>query len=568
MSEKQQQTWGSQAGVILAVAGSAIGIGNFLKFPSLAAQYGGGAFMVAYFVSFLLMGLPICLSEWTIGRYGGSKGVHACPGILGALTGRAWGKYIGVIGVIAPMMIYAYYIYVEAWCLGYAVNFLTGSIDFNSAGQTRSFYDAFVGSHSDGGALTWGLQGLLPYIIACFVLNTWLIYRGLSKGIEFFCTYAMPALMVIAFVLLIRVLTLGTPDLAVPENKVSNGLGFMWNPQKVYLEVRDEDTLEWTRVEELVDRQRIEAARVQAEATPQVRVRTVSMWQQLFNPQLWLAAAGQCFFSLSIGVGIIMSYASYLKRKDDVLLSGLSAVSASEFCQTVLGGLMTLPAAVAFLGVAGVSGMGTFGLGFNVLPLVFSKMPLGSAVGSLFFFLLFLAAISSSISLLQPPVAFFEEATRLSRKQSVLLLTTLNAGLVGFAAYFTKNLAATECMNFWANEFLIFVLGSTQVILFGWVFGIDRGFDEANQGSLLKFPRIYRFIIRYVCPLFSLTVLGSWLATNVLGFRIGSTGGVISDRIYELFYEPQFVPWAVVAILLTLTVFFTTLIARAPKYKL
>lgn len=566
MSENKE-TWGSQIGVILAVAGSAIGIGNFLRFPSQAAQYGGGAFMVAYFISFLLMGLPICWVEWTIGRYGGSKGVNACPGILGALTQKRWGKYIGVIGMVMPIIIYAFYIYVEAWCLGYAVNFFKGSIDFTSAAQTHAFFNNFVGAQANGGALVWGWKGLLPYILICFGLNLYLIYRGLSKGIELFCTYAMPALMLIAFVLLIRVLTLGTPDTTHPERTVTNGLGFMWNPHKVYVEAQDPITQAWQRQEEIVDPQSIQRAQLEAKKNPQLRVHTVSMWAQLLNPQLWLAAAGQCFFALSVGVGIIMTYASYLTRKDDVLLSGLSAVSASEFCQIVLGGLMTLTAAVAFLGVSGVSGMGTFGLGFNVLPLVFSQMSLGGPIGSLFFFLLFLAAVSSSISLLQPPIAFFEEALGLNRHRSVWLLTSINAVFVSFAVYFSKDLAAMESMAFWAGEFLIFLLGSIQVVLFGWVFGVKRGFKEAHQGSILRIPKVYRFIIKYICPLFSLGVLGSWLATNVFGFSLDGSPASISGPIRDLFYEPQFVPWAVVSLIGALAVFFTLTIARAPKYK-
>src|SRR5690606_5470441 len=125
-----------------------------------------------------------------------------------------------------------------------------------------------------------------------------------------------------------RVLTLGTPDPAQPEQNVLNGLGFMWNPGDV--------------------------------------------GTQLLNPELWLAAAGQIFFSLSVGFGVIITYASYLHEKNDVVLSGLTATAANEFCEVALGGLITVPAAFIFLGVAGIAGQGTFGLGFTVLPQVFA----------------------------------------------------------------------------------------------------------------------------------------------------------------------------------------------------
>jgi NSS family neurotransmitter:Na+ symporter len=372
-----KEAWSSRFGVILAVAGSAVGLGNFLRFPGLAAQYGGGAFMIAYFVSLLLIGIPLGWVEWTLGREGGRRGFHSTAGIFHALMDRPWAKYLGVIGFFTPVVIYTYYVYVEAWCLGYALNAITGKLSV--AGMNYGeFFARFTGAQADGVALQFGLHDVGIFVLIVYVLNFFFIYRGISKGIETVCTYAMPALILIAVIILARVLTLGTPDASKPDQSVLNGLGYLWNPRDVATGLK--------------------------------------------NPELWLAAAGQIFFSLSVGFGVIITYASYLKTKDDVVLSGLTASAANEFCEVGLGGLITVPAAFIFLGAAGVAGQGTFALGFNVLPEVFVRMPGGQIFASIFFILLFLAAITSSLSMLQPGIAFLEEGLGLGRKASVALL--------------------------------------------------------------------------------------------------------------------------------------------------
>src|SRR5262245_54500113 len=125
---QQQEEWGTRFGVILAVAGSAVGLGNFLRFPGQAAANGGGAFMIPYFCALLFLGIPIGWAEWTMGRYGGRKGFHSAPAIMGSLGGGAWGRYLGVLGVLIPLAVSFYYTYIEAWCLLYTWEYLTGGI--------------------------------------------------------------------------------------------------------------------------------------------------------------------------------------------------------------------------------------------------------------------------------------------------------------------------------------------------------------------------------------------------------------------------------------------------------
>ncbi len=204
--------------------------------------------------------------------------------------------------------------------------------------------------------------------VVVFAINLFFVFRGLSKGIEKFVSWAMPAMAICALIVLIRVLTLGTPDAANPDQNVINGLGYMWNPN----------------------------------------------YSKLGDFSTWMAAAGQIFFSLSVGFGVVINYSSYMSRKDDVALSGLTAASTNELFEVGFGGMITLTAAFIFLGVSGTTAAvatGSFSLGFATLPVVFARMgPLGNFIGAAWFFMLFLAAITSSLSMYQPAVALLKEA--------------------------------------------------------------------------------------------------------------------------------------------------------------
>jgi neurotransmitter:Na+ symporter, NSS family len=566
MATRIRERWKSRYGVILAVAGSAVGLGNFLRFPGQAAQYGGGAFMIAYFVSLVLIGLPICWAEWTMGRHAGGRGYHSAPGVFHTLVGGRWGKYLGVIGVVIPVVIYMYYVVIEAWCLGYAVNFLSGNMRFSAGGEAAGFFGSFIGVEENGAALGLGIDRVGVYLGVVFLLNFFLIYRGVARGIEWFCTYAMPALAVLALVILVRVLTLGTPDPSLPDNSVINGLGFMWNPSKTLVEEKAGGG--WNPVREVIgERAEGEARRDAAASNGERRVRTVGLGEQLLKPQLWLAAAGQIFFSLSVGFGVVLTYASYLSGRDDVVLSGLSATSANEFCEVGLGGLITLPAAVAFLGVAGVAGMSTFALGFNVLPMVFAKMPLGWAFGGAFFFLLFLAAITSSLSMLQPGIAFLEEALGIGRRQSVAILGLITGLGTAFVVYFSHNLKALDTLDFWVGTFLIFILATVQIVVFAWVFGIGRGMREALRGASFPIPAVFGPVMRYVSPTFLVLVFVLWLLINVFG--VNFTGGPpeFSGYIRDLFIEPDGVAWMALGIVAAFGGFVWLLVAGTPAYR-
>ena len=477
--QKHDEQWGTRVGVILAVAGSAVGLGNFLRFPGQAAANGGGAFMIPYFCALLFLGIPIGWAEWTMGRYGGRKGLHSAPSILGVFGGGAVARYLGVIGVLIPLAVSFYYTYIEAWCLGYFWHYLTGGIGVVAgapiADQTATaaqFYSDLTGRAANG-VMSAGTLETFAFWAITFGVNIALVYRGISKGIEKFCSYAMPAMAVCALIVLGRVLTLGTPDPAAPEQNVINGLGYMWNPN----------------------------------------------FSALANPQTWLAAAGQIFFTLSVGFGVIINYASYMRKRDDVVLSGITASATNELFEVGFGGLITLTAAYVFLGTANMIGAvqgGSFGLGFQTLPVVFAHMgAFGNFIGAVFFLMLFLAAITSSISMYQPSLAFFQEALGWSRKQATTLMSAICVVGSFLVMYFSKGGIFWSTIDDWVGTFLIFILAMVQIICFSWVFGVKRGIEEAHLGAQLHIPHFYRFIMKYVTPTYLLVVFVAFAWQNL-----------------------------------------------------
>ena len=218
------ESWSSRIGVILAVSGSAVGLGNFLKFPGQVALYGGAAFMIAYVISFFALGLPISIIEFTVGRHGGANGYNSPSGILGFFCKSKKMAYFGVLGSLLTLMIFCYYVYIESWCLGYAYNFAVGTLKLDSVEASSAFFADFIGADSDGSAFGLGLDKVLVFLIFSFFLNFWMIYRGVSRGIEFFCKYAMPTLVLLAIVIVIRMMTVSGLSPDHPERTINQGL--------------------------------------------------------------------------------------------------------------------------------------------------------------------------------------------------------------------------------------------------------------------------------------------------------------------------------------------------------
>lgn len=462
-----RDSWGSRLGIIMAVAGSAIGLGNFLRFPAKAAENGGGAFMIPYFVSLLLLGIPLMWIEWTLGRYGGGFGHGTAPGIFHSIWQKnRFIKYFGVIGIFGPLVIFIYYTYIESWSLGYSLFSLFGKYHgLENQGAMQSFLRGYQGLESN--QFFSGLGPAYFFFLVTFALNFWVIYHGIKGGIERLCKLAMPLLFICALVLIVRVLFLGTPDSTKPEWNISNGFGFLWNPN----------------------------------------------FSALTSAKVWIEAAGQILFTLSVGIGVILTYASYLSKGDDVVLSGVTAASTNEIAEVILGGSIIIPAAFVFFGpqeIQAIASGGTFNIGYVTMPLVLQQLPLSQVLGFLWFFLLFLAGITSSVSLAQPAIAFLEDEFDISKKKAVWIFGIISFLLCQPAIFFLKHGVVDE-LDFWGGTFFLVVFATIEVILFSWVFGMEKAWDEIHKGADLRIPRIYKFIIKYITPLFLFSILGMWL---------------------------------------------------------
>lgn len=461
----KREQWGTRIGLILAVAGNAVGLGNFLRFPVKAAANGGGAFMIPYFVAFLLLGIPMMWVEWTIGRMGGAHGHGTTPGMFNVMWKKPVSKYLGGLGIVIPFVIVIYYNFIESWCLGFSWFSLTGKY-FGHANREAmgKFLRGFQGVESN--EFFSSLAPMLIFWGITIAINFFFLYRGISKGIEILAKYGMPLLFVFGVVLAVRVLTLGAPDPSQPDMNVAAGLGYVWNPD----------------------------------------------FSRLGSAGVWLVAAGQIFFTLSLGQGIIQTYASYVREHQDITLNGLSTSSANEFSEVVLGGTIAIPAAVAFFGLVEtqvIAKEGAFNLGFQALPVIFQRIPLGQIFGAMWFLLLFIAGITSSVAMTQPAIAFLQDEFKWKRPKAVIVtFAVLIASTVCVIAFF--RFGFLDELDFWAGTFGLVVFAAMEIVLFSWVFGIKKGWHEMHKGADLKVPRVFKFIITYITPVYLLVLLGVW----------------------------------------------------------
>jgi SNF family Na+-dependent transporter len=463
---KTREAWKSRLGIIMAVAGSAIGLGNFLRFPVQAAQNGGGAFMIPYFISLLLIGLPLMWIEWTIGRFGGGFGHGTAPGIFHNMWAKnRFIKYFGVIGIFGPLVIFIYYTYIESWTLAYAFFSLVGKYGQVTDQQGMiSLLKGFQGLEQNN--FFSSLQCAYIFFLITFVINIYIIYKGISGGIEKLCNIAMPVLLLCGIVIAIRVLALGAPDHLKPGWNILNGMGYLWNPDL----------------------------------------------SSLKDAKVWLAAAGQILFTLSVGIGVILTYASYLKKTDDIVLSGLTAAGTNEFAEVILGSSIIIPAAFAFFGpieIGAIAKGGAFNLGFVTMPLIFQKIALSAFFGCIWFALLFLAGITSSVSLAQPSIAFLEDEFNISKKKAVAIFAIVSFILCQPAIFFLKNGVVNE-LDFWGGTFCLVLFAACETILFAWIFGMEKAWEEIHHGAEMRIPKIYKFIIKYITPLFLILILIAW----------------------------------------------------------
>lgn len=443
--EQNRGNWSSRFGFIMAAVGSAVGLGNLWKFPYLAGENGGGAFVLVYIVLIIILGFTLMLAEMTVGRHSNSDAYGAYNKIK-----KGFG-FIGGFGILSGFLILSYYSVVGGWVMKY----ITAS--FSGIGADKSeYFSSFISSPVEP----------LVYHLIFMGLTAVIVIRGISGGIEKAAKLLMPALFVLLLLTVIRSVTL---------DGAMEGIRYFMNPD-----------------------------------FSEITLKVV------------IAALGQVFFSLSLGMGIMVTYGSYL-RKDEDLEKDAFLIPSLDSLVAIISGFAILPAVFAF-GFAPTEGPG---LMFITLPAVFESMPLGTFFGALFFLLVFFAALSSSISLMEVTVAFGIDQFKWTRKKSVLFFTTLMF-LIGIGASLSMG-AWSDFLIPWidgnaygifdfldvlTSYYLLPLGGLFGAIFIGYIWGVPNAVKEIKTGSKFRTEKLWTILIKYVVPALVFIILLS--TTGVL----------------------------------------------------
>jgi SNF family Na+-dependent transporter len=459
---KNNEHWGSRIGLILAMAGNAVGLGNFLRFPVQAIQNGGGAFIIPYLVCFLVLGIPLLWVEWTMGRFAGKFGHHSAPFILQVHDEkRKFWRYLGGLGLFINIAIASYYCYIESWTLSYTYYSVFGT--FHEIKTQHGMADFFAHYTNDPNFST-NLVPIISWII-CLLLNTYVLSKGLSEGIEKVAKIGMSLLLVFGVLLALKAVNISAGEQGALYNG-TDGLNFLWTPN----------------------------------------------FSSIWNGKVWLAAAGQIFFTLSLGAGAVQCYASYMRENEDVALNAMAAGWMNEFVEVVLGSSIIIPIAIGYFGVDKVkdliaTGGGGLGLGFQTLPFLFQQWGkfMGAACGLMWFGLLFFAGITSSLAMGAPVISFLEDQLNWSRKRAAVLFGVFIL-ILGIPAVLYYKYDVLWEYDYWAGTVSLVIFALAEIILFAWVFGIEKGWTELNQGADIKPHIIFKYFIKFVTPFFLLFV--------------------------------------------------------------
>lgn len=442
MENKERESFGSKFGIIAAAAGSAIGLGNIYRFPCEAGANGGGAFFIVYLGIVLLMGLPLMVSEFVIGRRSGKNPVGAFKKLTPESKG--WG-IIGYLGVLAAFLILAFYSTVAGW----TIDAVGKSIINYYHGLDK---DTIQGDFNNLMNESW--QPILSEGIFIF-LTAFVIVKGVTKGIEKYSKILMPILLGILIVLCIKSLTL--PG-------AGKGISFFLKP-------------DFSKV----------------------------------TGKVLISALGQVFFSLSLGMGILITYGSYISKKDNLTTTAF-AVCLSDTLIAILAGIVIFPAAFTF----GIRPEAGNELAFVTLPMLFDQMAGGYFFCLIFFLLLTIAALTSSISLLEVPVLYLTEQLKISRKKATIysaigafvLCVISSESLHADTPLKLFGLNVFEALDTFSSTFLLTVGGLLTVIFLGWKMKKTDFYDEYTNGGKVNMGlrKIIYFIIKFIAPV-AITVI-------------------------------------------------------------
>ncbi|MCH2273998.1 sodium-dependent transporter [Thalassospira sp.] len=430
----KREHWGSRLGFILAAAGSAVGLGNIWKFPYMAGENGGGAFLLIYLALVFTIGLSVMLAEMVIGRMAEKNAI----GAFAKLKGGVW-PLVGFCGVAAAFIILSFYSVVAGWTISYMVKSITGALAIEDPAALGSIFGGFISDPVSP----------LIYHALFMALTIFVVLAGVGSGIERASKILMPALFALLLILIVRSVTL--PG-------AGEGIAFLLSP--------DFSKVTWTTVSE---------------------------------------ALSQAFFSLSLGMGAMITYGSYLSKKENIA-SSAGWVTLLDTSVAVMAGLLILPAVFAF----GFDPSAGPGLTFITLPAVFAHMPMGSVFAFMFFLLLGIAALTSAVSILEVVVAYFVDDRGISRKSASIVVgviifllgipSSLSLGIMGEFTIF--GLGFFDLMDYISSKLLLPIGGLFISLFVGWIVWDKAKEDIAAHNSVVPgWINAWGIIVKFIAPL-------------------------------------------------------------------
>ncbi len=463
--KKKEKGFSGSLGFVLAAAGSAVGVGNIWRFPYLCAKDGGGLFLLIYLILVLTFGFTLLTTDVAIGRRTKQNAMHAY-----ATLNQKW-SFLGLLTFLVPTLIMTYYSVIGGWILKYLSAYVVSD---GTEAAAEGYFTGFITSQ----------YAPVVFTLIFLAFTAWVVYRGVEKGIEKFSRVIMPGLLILIVIIAVFSLTLTHTD---ADGTVRTGMQGL----ALYLK-------------------------------PDFHGLTVKRFLEIL-----LDAMSQLFFSLSVSMGIMITYGSYVK--DDVNLS--KSMNHIEFFDTgvaFLAGMMIIPAVFVFLGTDGMTSGPS--LTFISLPKVFEAMGgIGRFVGALFFLMLAFAALTSCVSVMETLVANCMELFHQSRKKmcaivGVYSLVTAVLICLGYNIFYFdlplpngSNAQLLDLMDYISNSFLMPFISLLSSILIGWIVGPEWITDEVTKNGE-AFPRagLYRFMIRYVVPVIMLILF--LMSTGVWDF--------------------------------------------------
>lgn len=450
---KERSSFSNKLGFVLAAAGSAVGLGNIWRFPYLAAQYGGGTFLLIYLILAVTFGFSLMVAEIALGRKTGLSAI----GAFKTLDSRF--GFLGILASVVPIIIFPYYSVIGGWVIKYFATFITGGA---AVSASDTYFTDFISGTSEPLGWFFLFIGITAFIVLC----------GVEKGIEKVSKFMMPILVVLTIIISIYSMTL---------DGAMEGLVYYIKPHM-----------------------------------SDVSAKTI------------LAAMGQLFYSMSLAMGIMVTYGSYMKKENN-LESSVRQIEIFDTGIAFLAGLMIIPAVFAFSGGDRSALSAGPGLMFITLPKVFASMKFGAVIGTIFFVLVFFAALTSAISLMETIVSIFCDKFHWSRKVACIFVTVLSLlmgipsslgfGPLSFISW--MGMSVLDIMDFISNSILMPIVALFTCIFVGFIIKPKAIADEVKvTDGTFKGEKLFTVMIKWIAPIFLIMILISSVASALGIFKI------------------------------------------------